>query len=173
VHELKFDGYRCLVSVGGGNAHAFTRSGLGWSDKFAPVVEDAIGLSVRSALIDGEAVVVDVGGKTNFQALQSAIKGEPQRMEFYAFDLLGLDGEDLTSLPLLERKERLAGVLKGHAGPSTIPIISSAKARRCSTSSAARDSKALYRNARMPPMSGRAGGRGSRPNASSARSSSS
>ena len=116
VHELKFDGYRCLVSIGGGNAHAFTRSGLDWSDKFKPIVEDAVGLSVRSALIDGEAVVVDVGGKTNFQALQSAIKGEPQRMEYYAFDLLSLNGEDLTGLPLLERKERLAGVLKGHAG---------------------------------------------------------
>ncbi len=46
VHELKFDGYRCLVSVGGGIAHAFTRSGLDWSDGFAAVVEDAIGLSV-------------------------------------------------------------------------------------------------------------------------------
>ena len=68
------------------------------------------------ALIDGEAVVVDVGGMKNFQALQSAIKGEPQRMEYYAFDLLSLNGEDLTGLPLLERKERLAGVLKGHAG---------------------------------------------------------
>ena len=116
VHELKFDGYRCLISVGGGVAHAFTRSGLDWSDKFAPIVEDAQKLPARAALIDGEAVVVNVGGKTNFQALQSAIKGEPQRIEYYAFDLLSLDGEDLTRLPLVERKEKLAALLEDHDG---------------------------------------------------------
>jgi bifunctional non-homologous end joining protein LigD len=116
VHELKFDGYRCLISVGSGVAHAFTRSGLDWSDRFAPIVEEAQQLSARAALIDGEAVVVDVGGKTNFQALQAAIKGDPQRIEYYAFDLLSLDGEDLTSLPLVGRKEKLAALLKDHSG---------------------------------------------------------
>jgi bifunctional non-homologous end joining protein LigD len=116
VHELKFDGYRCLLSLGGSTAHAFTRSGLEWSDKFEPIVENARQLPARAALIDGEVVVVDVGGRTNFQSLQSAIKGEPQRLEFYAFDLLSLDGEDLTALPLVERKEKLAALLKGHDG---------------------------------------------------------
>jgi bifunctional non-homologous end joining protein LigD len=102
--------------MGGGMAHAFTRSGLDWSDKFAPIVEDALSLQARAALIDGEVVVVDVGGKTNFQSLQSAIKGEPHRLEFYAFDLLSLDGDDLTELPLLQRKEKLAVLLNKHTG---------------------------------------------------------
>ncbi|MGC5799638.1 hypothetical protein [Sphingomonas sp. NFX23] len=78
LHELKFDGYRCLISIGSGTAHAFTRSGLDWTDKFTPVVHDAASLPANAAIIDGEVVVVDVGGKTNFQALLSAIKGEPQ-----------------------------------------------------------------------------------------------
>ena len=117
IHELKFDGYRCLLSVGGASAHAFTRSGLDWTDKFMPVVEAAKALPARFALIDGEVVVIDADGRTNFQALQSAIKGDPARLEFYAFDLLSLDGDDLTGLPLIDRKERLAKLLEGSTGP--------------------------------------------------------
>jgi bifunctional non-homologous end joining protein LigD len=117
LHELKFDGYRCLVSVGDGSFHAFTRSGLDWTDKFKPIVEAVKALPSRSALIDGEVVVIDADGRTNFQTLQSAIKGEPQRLEFYAFDLLSLDGEDLTNMPLIDRKNRLATLLEGSTGP--------------------------------------------------------
>lgn len=98
------------MSIGGDTAHAFTRSGLDWSEKFSAFVEDAKRLSARSALIDGEVVVIDADGRTNFQALQSAIKGAPARLEFYAFDLLECDGEDLTDLPLVARKERLAAL---------------------------------------------------------------
>jgi bifunctional non-homologous end joining protein LigD len=116
LHELKFDGYRCLLSIGTGTSRAFTRSGLDWTEKFAPIVVAASTLPLQAALIDGEVVVVDADGKTNFQALQSSIKGAPQQPEFYAFDLLSLDGEDLTSLPLTERKERLAQLLDGHVG---------------------------------------------------------
>lgn len=117
LHELKFDDYRCLISVGGGSSHAFTRSGLDWTDKFTPIVAAAESLPSGSALIDGEVVVIDADGRTNFQALQSAIKAEPGWLELYAVDLLSLDGEDLTSLPLVERKERLAKLLEGSSDP--------------------------------------------------------
>lgn len=116
LHELKFDGYRCLISIGAGGAHAYTRSGLDWTEKFLTIAEDAALLTVGSALIDGEAVVLDADGKTNFQALQTAIKGHPQDLQFYAFDLLELDGEDLTRLPLVERKQKLQKLLEGHKG---------------------------------------------------------
>jgi len=116
LHELKFDGYRCLISVGSNQARAFTRSGLDWSEKFAAVVDDARTLPVRSVLLDGEVVVIDEDGRTNFQALQAAIKGAPARLEFYAFDLLVLDSDDLTGRPLLERKASLAALLKSHQG---------------------------------------------------------
>jgi bifunctional non-homologous end joining protein LigD len=111
LHEMKYDGYRLLVAVGGGEARAYTRSGLDWSDKFAGIVEIAASLDVRSALLDGEAVVMDADGRSSFQALQGALKGAPGTIDFIAFDLLQLDGEDLTGLPLIERKAKLREIL--------------------------------------------------------------
>ena len=111
LHEMKYDGYRTLISVGGGNGRAYTRSGLDWTDKFSPVVADAATLDVSSALLDGEAVVLDAEGRTSFQGLQNALKENPDAILYYAFDLLALDGEDLTNRPLTERKEKLAALI--------------------------------------------------------------
>lgn len=111
LHEMKYDGYRTLVSIGGGQARAYTRSGLDWSDRFGGILKDALKLKVGSALIDGEAVVLDAEGRSNFQALQGALKGAPATIDYFAFDLLELDGEDLTALPLIERKKRLRAIL--------------------------------------------------------------
>lgn len=111
LHEMKYDGYRVLLSVGGGEAVAYTRSGLDWSDKFSALVADAAKLKVGSALIDGEAVVLDAEGRSSFQALQNALKSAPGSIDYYAFDLLELDGEDLTQLTLTERKAKLAKIL--------------------------------------------------------------
>ncbi|RZI76989.1 MAG: DNA ligase D [Pseudomonas sp.] len=117
LHELKYDGYRTLISIGGGEGRAYTRSGLDWSDRFARLIAEAIALNVRSALIDGEAVVSLPDGRTSFQALQAALKGDPSRIDYFAFDLLELDGEDLTGRPLVERKELLANLLRTASGP--------------------------------------------------------
>lgn len=111
LHEMKYDGYRLLVAVGGGAAHAYTRSGLDWSDRFAGICKEALKLKVGSALIDGEAVVLDADGRSSFQALQGALKGAPGTIDFIAFDLLELNGEDLTGLPLIERKQRLKAIV--------------------------------------------------------------
>ena len=118
IHEMKYDGYRILVAVGGEEARAYTRSGLDWSGRFPSVLLEARKLKVRSALIDGEAVVIDAEGRSSFQALQNALKGDPASIDFYAFDLLELDGEDLTRLPLLERKKKLEEIL-----PAKSPIL--------------------------------------------------
>ena len=110
IHETKFDGYRCLVAVGGGKAVCYTRSGLDWTDKFREVAGALSGLDCDSALLDGEVVAGAAGGGSAFSALQAALSaGQPT--EYYAFDLLHLDGEDLRPLPLLERKERLRELL--------------------------------------------------------------
>lgn len=111
IHEMKYDGYRTLVAVGGGEARAYTRSGLDWSGRFPSILADARQLKVQSALIDGEAVVLDPEGRSNFQKLQGALKGAPASIDYFAFDLLELNGDDLTSLPLLERKTKLKGIL--------------------------------------------------------------
>lgn len=56
-------------------------------------------------------MVLDTDGRSSFQALQGALKGAPETIDYFAFDLLALDGEDLTNLPLTERKKRLAAIL--------------------------------------------------------------
>ncbi|WP_445190769.1 DNA ligase D [Sphingomonas sp. Tas61C01] len=111
LHEMKYDGYRTLIAIGGGEGRAYTRSGLDWTDKFAPVVADAATLDAGSALLDGEAVVLDAKGRTSFQGLQGALKENPGAILYYAFDLLELDGADLTALPLIERKEKLKALI--------------------------------------------------------------
>jgi bifunctional non-homologous end joining protein LigD len=111
VHEMKYDGYRTLLAIGDGEVRAYTRSGLDWSERFPTIVTEAAGLKVGSALIDGEAVVLDADGRSSFQALQGALKGTPASIDYFAFDLLELDGEDLTDLPLIKRKEKLKSIL--------------------------------------------------------------
>jgi len=118
IHEYKYDGYRLLVSTAGGAATAFTRNGNDWSDKFRPIVRAAAKLPA-GCLIDGEAVALDKKGKPSFQLLQSSLKDGDADLAYYAFDLLVDQGEDISGLPNIERKERLAALLKS-AGP---PIL--------------------------------------------------
>jgi bifunctional non-homologous end joining protein LigD len=115
LHEAKYDGYRALIAFGGGEARAYTRAGLDWSDRFAPIVAGAAKLP-GSGLIDGEVVVLDAEGQPSFSALQNALKvGGPQ--DYFAFDLLEQDGKDLTGLANSERKARLAALLDGVPPP--------------------------------------------------------
>ena len=117
IHEYKYDGYRLLIATGDGAATAWTRNGKDWSDKFRALVKAAASLPA-GCMIDGEAVALDDSGKPSFQLLQSTLKeSKGANLAFYAFDLLVDRGEDIRKLPNLERKERLAALLKGVAPP--------------------------------------------------------
>jgi bifunctional non-homologous end joining protein LigD len=116
IHEYKYDGYRLLVATGGGSATAWTRNGKDWTDKFRPIVRAAAGLPA-GCLIDGEAVALGDDGKPDFQLLQATLKGGDADLAYYAFDLLVDQGKDIRKLPNLERKERLAALLKGVGAP--------------------------------------------------------
>jgi bifunctional non-homologous end joining protein LigD len=105
LHEVKYDGYRALVSIANGKAKVFTRTGLDWTDKFAAIADAAAKLPVKSALIDGE-IVAFKDGHPDFSTLKDAISAGGD-MTLFAFDLLALDGEDLTGLSNLDRKTRL------------------------------------------------------------------
>ncbi|GAA0662267.1 bifunctional non-homologous end joining protein LigD [Sphingomonas insulae] len=109
LHEVKYDGYRALVAIGGGKARVYTRSGLDWSDKFAAIADAAAALPVDSALIDGE-IVAFKDGRPDFSTLKDAI-ADGGDMTLFAFDLLACDGEDLTGLPTVERKDRLQAMI--------------------------------------------------------------
>ncbi|HEY5724094.1 MAG TPA: DNA ligase D [Allosphingosinicella sp.] len=111
LHEMKYDGYRCLLAVGGGKAKIYTRSGLDWSDKFPEIAEAAGHLDVGSALLDGEIVALSKEGNTSFSGLQQAISEGGRGLSLFLFDALEIEGEDLTGLPNVERKTRLASLL--------------------------------------------------------------
>jgi bifunctional non-homologous end joining protein LigD len=116
IHEYKYDGYRLLIATGGGAATAWTRNGNDWSDKFRSIVRAAADLPA-GCLIDGEAVALGEDGKPDFQLLQATLKGGDADLAFYAFDLLVEEGKDIRKLSNLERKERLAALLKAVSPP--------------------------------------------------------
>ncbi len=116
LHETKYDGYRALVAVGGGRSVAYSRSGLDWTAKFGAIPAACAALPCGSALIDGEIVALDAGGKPNFSTLQAALKDSGPLL-YFAFDLLELDGVDLADLPLIERKAKLATLLADAPAP--------------------------------------------------------
>jgi bifunctional non-homologous end joining protein LigD len=114
VHEIKFDGYRLQPALDGGNVVVRTRRGLDWTARF-PAIAAAVGeLPLDRAIFDGEAVVEDKGGIADFAALQAALTaGQADRVVFYAFDLLYLNGYDLRPATLADRKALLEQILAG------------------------------------------------------------
>jgi bifunctional non-homologous end joining protein LigD len=122
LHEIKFDGYRIQARIAEGKLTLFTRSGRDWTDRFGPDIAKALtALAVRQAVLDGEVVVESAGRSSDFSALQADLaEGRTDRMVYYVFDLLHLDGRDLTGLPLVDRKRLLDGLLSPASGPLRI-----------------------------------------------------
>lgn len=118
LHEIKFDGYRLLAHIEAGRVKLLTRSGLDWTKKFGKGVLAALqDLPMGSAIIDGELVVETASGATDFSALQADLSADrTDRFVFYVFDLLHLDGYDLRSLPLIERKNLLEKLVPQDSG---------------------------------------------------------
>jgi bifunctional non-homologous end joining protein LigD len=112
LHEIKYDGYRLLARIAGGEVRLLTRSGLDWTQKFTALASRLVQLPVESALIDGELVHLETDGTTDFGHLQDAIAGgRTEGLVFYAFDLLYIDGWDLAGAKLEDRKRALAALL--------------------------------------------------------------
>ena len=116
LHETKYDGFRIGLAIDKGRAQLFTRNGLDWSARFPELVNAALQLPVSSALLDGEIALLLPDGRTSFQDLQNAgrRKGAPA---CFVFDIHWLDGDDLRSLPLEERKARLEPLLGSRRTP--------------------------------------------------------
>jgi bifunctional non-homologous end joining protein LigD len=112
VHEIKFDGYRTQARLDRGKVKLLTRKGLDWAARFPNVAADVARLAADTALIDGEIVVENSRGAADFSMLQAALSnGERDSFVYYVFDLLHLDGEDLSRQPLIERKAALKELL--------------------------------------------------------------
>ncbi|MBM7486763.1 bifunctional non-homologous end joining protein LigD [Bradyrhizobium sp. USDA 3686] len=105
IHEVKYDGYRIQLHIDGETRKAFTRKGYNWIDRFS-VIAGAFDIPGQ-AIVDGEVVVIHEE-RTNFSELQADLgRGDQDRLVFFAFDLLWLDGVDLRKHAQLARKELL------------------------------------------------------------------
>src|SRR6516164_8194030 len=113
VYEVKYDGYRALAAISGGRVAVKSRNDLDFSARFPWVVPALKQLVVGEAVLDGELVALDAKGVSRFQML-----GDPSAEHRYSvFDLLWLDGEDLRSRPLEERRELLESVMANTRPP--------------------------------------------------------
>ena len=119
--EVKWDGYRVAVHIEPGRVNILTRGGYNWTERFPTIADDARRLAVKTAILDGEAVVLDNQGRSDFGMLQRALGRLPSAVEagaivFYAFDLLYLNDRDLRRLPLRERRRLLEPLVAGREG---------------------------------------------------------
>ena len=108
LYEIKFDGYRCQLHLNAGRAKAYSRNGNDFTRHFAPICVAAERIEARSLIIDGEVIVADANGRPDFRALRLAMESDPDRLLFYAFDLLYVDGFDIRGAALIDRRSVLA-----------------------------------------------------------------
>jgi bifunctional non-homologous end joining protein LigD len=110
-HEIKYDGYRLRVERDGDRVRLITRGGYDWTRRFPWIAEAALRNPRKQFVIDGEAVVLCLDGMPDFNALHSGKHNA--EVQFCAFDVLALDGDDLRDLPLSMRKTNLERLLRG------------------------------------------------------------
>ena len=109
IHETKHDGYRLTVHREGKRVRLFTRNGHDWSDRYPLIVEAALRIRIGSFVLDGEAVLLGVDGRSDFDGLHTRQHNDD--VQFCAFDVLMSECEDLREIPLSMRKASLARLL--------------------------------------------------------------
>jgi bifunctional non-homologous end joining protein LigD len=109
IHEIKHDGYRLTVHREGKRVRLFTRNGHDWTNRYPLIAETALRIRIDSFVLDGEAVLLGVDGQSDFDGLHG--RQHNDEVQFYAFDVLMSDGEDLRKLPLSMRKAILSRLL--------------------------------------------------------------
>ncbi|HYF01858.1 MAG TPA: DNA ligase D [Patescibacteria group bacterium] len=110
LFEMKFDGYRAIAEIEKGDVHLYSRNFKSFNETYEPIVDALRGIE-QDAVIDGEVVVLDEKGRSDFQLLQQYIESQSENIFYYAFDLLRLNGYDIQHLPLHERKELLKKII--------------------------------------------------------------
>ncbi|MDI9240242.1 DNA ligase D [Lysobacter sp. LF1] len=125
LHEIKWDGYRIIATIAKGQVRLWSRNALEWTDKVPEITGALEGLGLKSAALDGE-LIAGTGTREDFNLLQGTLSGERLGTLSYAlFDLLHLDGVDLSEAPLIERKtllEQLLGTGTRHLSYSSHAI---------------------------------------------------
>lgn len=114
LHEIKHDGYRTQLHIQPSGIRAYTRNAFDWTTRYMPVIEAARSIQCTSAIIDGEMIVQDEQGRSDFHSLRGAIGSRPHDLVLMCFDLLHLNGRDLRSQPVEHRRDLLAQLLGPH-----------------------------------------------------------
>lgn len=115
-HEIKFDGYRVQAHLTKRQSRLFTRRGFDWSPRFPTIAAELANIDITAAILDGEILVADQTGRSNFHGLQADLaKGRVDRLVYAVFDLLFINGVDLRAAPLSERRRLLREIIRpGH-----------------------------------------------------------
>lgn len=107
LHELKFDGYRMICHLRKGAVRFWSRNQKDWTAKFPNIAKALKEFPAGTAVLDGEVMALDAKGRASFQKLQQSIKTGDSGFIYQIFDLVYLDGYDLTATPLIDRKRAL------------------------------------------------------------------
>ena len=110
IYEIKWDGYRALAFVKDGQAELNSRNDKPFNGKFYPVHQALLDWGIE-AVVDGEVVVVKENGLSDFGSLQNWRSEADGDLMYYVFDILWLDGYDVTTLPLRDRKTILNSIM--------------------------------------------------------------
>lgn len=111
LHEVKFDGYRILAFKQGNDVQLLSRNNKNWTHQFTNIVDEINKIKIKNIVFDGEIVLLDKDGRSNFQLLQNSKKNKGSEYVYYVFDLLYYDKWEIQSLSLLERKKLLVSEL--------------------------------------------------------------
>lgn len=110
-HEAKFDGYRTQLIKDADGIRLYTKTGIDWTAKYGPLAGEAQKLAAECLIIEGETIVTNEAGLSDFHQLRTAITRRPQDLYFVAFDLLHLNGHDLRDMALKDRREVLQALI--------------------------------------------------------------
>jgi bifunctional non-homologous end joining protein LigD len=123
LHEIKFDGYRMVCRIDHGRVKLISRNHRDWTERLIALAAAARPISAKTAILDGEVVAMRPDGTSDFQDLQNAFQeGRADKLHYYFFDLLHLDGRDLTNATLENRKRLLADLLNRSTLPATLHL---------------------------------------------------
>jgi bifunctional non-homologous end joining protein LigD len=140
LFEVKWDGYRALAYVKGGEARLISRNGNDLTARFPAVAKEvAKAVKTPDCVLDGEVCALDEQGRPSFSAMQQGKPGTP--IVYEVFDVLEVEGEPLVDLPLAERRRRLEALLDR-------------RNRTVRLSEAFEDGQALYKAAKEQGLEG-------------------